>query len=129
MKLYEFYGPLPDAASSFYYSPPEDVLGAPQLGDTRKGRLTLRDLNRMKRRRAATASAEAERQKLIAIMYRDPEAELEAEKAALDLRREKAEMEAELLDLAAKSADIANAREQKVLDAATATAKADLEMR
>lgn len=66
MKLFEFEETDLEAAN---YDPNRDVVNSRSIGDTRKPKLTLRHLNRLKKIRALHTLEELKRQDLFSIMY------------------------------------------------------------
>jgi len=54
------------------YRPEEDALGRMELGDTRKPRITLRDVRKMKRIRATRKVAQLKKENLFGVMYGEP---------------------------------------------------------
>ena len=52
-----------------YYNPEEDDLSRASFGDTRKPKLTLRHLNRLKKIRATRKLENAKHQELLDVMY------------------------------------------------------------
>ena len=56
-----------------YYDPADDKMNVRQPTDTRKSKLCLRDINRLKRMRAMQRLANLKRQDLLGIMYSTPE--------------------------------------------------------
>jgi hypothetical protein len=57
------------------YDPAEDEVGVRTPSDTRKRRLTLKDLNRLKKIRALRKLEDLKREDLLGIMYSDPAAD------------------------------------------------------
>lgn len=66
MKLIEFAEQ--DLATGFY-DPAEDKINQRHLGDTRKPKLTLRHLNRLKKMRALKQLEALKREDVLTIMY------------------------------------------------------------
>jgi hypothetical protein len=71
MRLVEFV--TPDQAQDGYYDPQEDKVEATRNDDTRKGRVTLKDLNRLKKMRAQKKLEALKQEDLRAAMFREPE--------------------------------------------------------
>jgi predicted RNA-binding protein with PUA-like domain len=71
MKLYEFV--TPEQAQDGYYDPKADVVAAARQDDTRKARVTLKDLNRLKKMRAQRKLQSLKREDLMSVMYATPE--------------------------------------------------------
>ena len=65
MKLDEFDSPMPKGM----YNPNEDTVSAAHLDDTRKQRLTLKDLNRLKKLRAFRKLEALKSQDRLAMIY------------------------------------------------------------
>ena len=59
--------------SNGYYDPNNDKVNGRSLGDTRKPKLTLRKINRLKKMRALDALEAHKRQDLLAVMYAQPD--------------------------------------------------------
>lgn len=59
--------------STGYYDPAADKHTARKLGDTRKPKLTLRMINKLKKMRALNQLENLKRQDLLAVMYGVPE--------------------------------------------------------
>jgi hypothetical protein len=72
MKLFEL---AQDDLVTAYYDPSRDRVSSRTLGDTRKPKLTLRKVNRLKKMRALDTLENLKRQDLLAVMYGAPEAE------------------------------------------------------
>lgn len=70
MKLYELDGSDLETA---YYDPAEDKVNARLPTDTRKAKLTLRALNRLKKMRALRRLEGLKRQDLFGVMYAEPD--------------------------------------------------------
>jgi hypothetical protein len=70
MKLFELEEADLDTA---VYDPSKDKATARELGDTRKARVTLRKINRLKKMRALKQLEKLKRQDLLAVMYGTPE--------------------------------------------------------
>lgn len=58
-----------DDQSDSFYSPETDNLGAPNLGDTRKPKLTLKMINRLKKIRSTKNLEMVKKQGLLGVMY------------------------------------------------------------
>ncbi len=71
MRLYEFIEQKDIDTSR--YDPAQDKLGVAQLSDVRKKKLTLRDLNRLKRMRASKKLEDEQREDLLGIIYGQPD--------------------------------------------------------
>lgn len=71
MRLLEFV--TPEQASDGYYDPKEDKVDAARPDDTRKAKVTLKDLNRLKKMRAQKKLQALKREDLMSIMYATPE--------------------------------------------------------
>lgn len=67
MKLLEFINS--EEISTGYYDPARDEINRRELGDTRKPKLTLRSLNRLKKMRALKQLEALKREDLLVIMY------------------------------------------------------------
>ncbi|RYD47113.1 MAG: hypothetical protein EOP83_28560 [Verrucomicrobiaceae bacterium] len=70
MKLFELDQ---NDVSTGYYDPNEDKINGRALGDTRKPKITLRKINRLKKMRALRQLESLKRQDLLAVMYGVPE--------------------------------------------------------
>jgi hypothetical protein len=70
VKLLEFDA---NDISTGYYDPARDEVNRASLRDTRKPKLTLRDLNRLKKMRALQQLERLKREDLLAVMYAAPE--------------------------------------------------------
>lgn len=70
MKLFEL---ADEDAQTAYYDPNADKINGRNLGDTRKPKLTLRALNRLKKMRAMRKLENLKRQDLLDIMYGQPD--------------------------------------------------------
>lgn len=70
MRLDEFL--TPDDIKTGYYDPAEDKVTKRELTDTRKPRLTLKHLNKLKKMRALRTLEKLKREDLLAIMYGAP---------------------------------------------------------
>lgn len=55
--------------SQSFYDPNQDSLGAPNMGDTRKPKLTLKMVNRLKKIRSTKNLEMSKKQDLLGIMY------------------------------------------------------------
>lgn len=73
MKLIEFV--TPEEASTGYYDPAQDKSTKRMPDDTRKARVQLRDLNRLKKMRAQKKLENLKREDLLSIMYGAPDDE------------------------------------------------------
>jgi hypothetical protein len=92
------------AAAHRYYDPERDMMNSRRLGDTRKERLTLRDINRLKKQRQMDASVRQDHLALVARMYGGTvDDAIEAEVDVIDLRRK-------AVGLAKAQVDLATAR-------------------
>jgi hypothetical protein len=69
MRVFEFTSAYDPA--TFYYSAEDDRINTRRLGDTRKVKLTLRDVNRLKQKRRAVEHEKAQRLELVRFMYLD----------------------------------------------------------
>lgn len=67
MKLLEFISQ--DEMATGYYDPSQDELNRRSLNDTRKPKLTLRALNRLKKMRAMKQLEALKREDILTIMY------------------------------------------------------------
>lgn len=65
MRLNEFESPMPKGM----YDPREDEVSTAHLDDTRKSRLTLRDLNRLKKLRAFRKLQDLKRRDSLSTIY------------------------------------------------------------
>lgn len=72
MKIFEL---AQDDVSTGYYDPNTDKLNGRTLSDTRKPKLTLRNINKLKKMRALQSLESLKRQDLLGIMYGQPEAD------------------------------------------------------
>ena len=72
MKLFELSEEDLDTA---VYDPSKDQHTKRELGDTRKPRMTLRKINRLKKMRALKQLEKLKRQDLLAAMYGSPDAD------------------------------------------------------
>ena len=79
------------------YEPAEDRLGRREVTDTRKGKLTLRNLNRLKHIRNARRAEKEKKAPLLTMMYGDDT--MRAEQEAIDADRDKLQQEIELARL------------------------------
>lgn len=70
MRIIEFV--TPDQAEGGYYDPKEDTLAAARPDDTRKAKVTLKDLNRLKKMRAQKKLQALKREDLMSVMYAAP---------------------------------------------------------
>jgi hypothetical protein len=70
MKLFELAA---DDLTTAYYDPAQDKISGRDLGDTRKPKLTLRKINRLKKMRALDTLENLKKQDLLAVMYGQPE--------------------------------------------------------
>lgn len=70
MKLYEL---AQSDLETAYYDPNLDKINSRTLGDTRKEKLTLRKLNRLKKLRAMDKLQNLKKEDLLAVMYGQPE--------------------------------------------------------
>lgn len=70
MKLFELDQ---GAVATGYYDAAEDKHNQRKLSDTRKPKLTLRKINRLKKMRALNQLENLKRQDLLAVMYAAPE--------------------------------------------------------
>ena len=59
--------------STGFYDPAEDRYTRRELSDTRKPKLTLRDLNRLKKMRALKQLEQLQRQDILGVMYGIPD--------------------------------------------------------
>lgn len=73
MRLDEFL--TPDEIKTGYYDPAEDNVTQRKLNDTRKPKLTLKHLNKLKKMRALRMLEKLKREDLLDIMYGDPPGE------------------------------------------------------
>lgn len=71
MKLLELLDT--QAYQTAYYDPNEDEANAVHMNDTRKPKLTLKHLNRLKRLRALRKLENLKRQDLLVVMYAAPD--------------------------------------------------------
>lgn len=72
MKLYEFVKPE-EAMAGGFYDPAADKQNRAERDDTRRARVTLKDLNRLKKMRAQRKLEALKRQDLLGVMYGIPE--------------------------------------------------------
>ena len=77
------------------YDPAEDTLSIRRLGDTRKPRITLWHLNRLKKIRAVRRWEKLKKADFVQVMYGDPD--LEQQKEDLEFEHEKREQELQAL--------------------------------
>lgn len=70
MKLFELDQ---NDISTGYYDPNEDKINGRSLSDTRKPKITLRKINRLKKMRALRQLEKLKRQDLLSVMYGAPE--------------------------------------------------------
>lgn len=74
MKLFELaQDDVWNDAANAHYDPNEDKINNRSLGDTRKEKLTLRKVNRLKKMRALDRMENLKREDLLAVMYGEPE--------------------------------------------------------
>lgn len=73
MKLTEFDNYGLQSMPSAMYEPESDQVSAAHLDDTRKDKLTLKDLNRLKKLRAFRKLQKLKRNDTLAMMYSQPE--------------------------------------------------------
>lgn len=70
MKLFEL---AEEDLETAIYDPAQDQVTARELGQTRRARVTLRKINRLKKMRALKQLEKLKRQDLLAAMYGTPE--------------------------------------------------------
>ena len=117
-----------------FYAPEDDRLSTRKLSDTRKGDLTLKDLNRLKKLRALRKLEDAKRRDFCALMYgsQDPEevaADLDTRQQQLDVRKRELEVETKEVELAVKRQELAQSSAHSVSAAATTFALAQIRQR
>ncbi len=74
------------------YDPSEDVLNVRHPDDTRKPKITLRDINRLKKIRAVRKLEQLKKQDFVHVMYGDPELARQAREQELDFERQEHEL-------------------------------------
>ena len=95
MRAWELYEN--DLRALGIYEPAEDRLGGREITDTRKNKLTLRVLNRLKHIRNARRAEKEKKDPIIAMMYGDET--IRAEQESIDADRDKLQQEIELARL------------------------------
>ena len=92
MRAFEF---ITETAEPGRYNPAEDTLSIRRLSDTRKPRITLWHLNRLKKVRAARRLEKLKKEDFVQMMYGDPD--IEQQKEDLELEHEQKEQELQTL--------------------------------
>lgn len=72
MKLFEFDGMTDMSNMKGYYDPNADKVNTRNITDTRKHKLTLRDLNKLKKLRALRRLDALKQQDVMAVIYGAP---------------------------------------------------------
>ena len=92
MRAYEF---INETNQPGRYDPAMDTLSMRRLSDTRKPRITLWHLNRLKKIRAIRRLEKLKKEDFVQMMYGDPD--IEQQKENLELEHEKREQELQAL--------------------------------
>ena len=92
MRAYELYERTNFIALGLY-DPADDRLGRREPGDTRKPRITLRDLNKLKHKRNARQRELDKKAELAPVMYGDPELEHQAAEREAETEQQKHELQ------------------------------------
>lgn len=72
MKLFEFDDITDMSGMKGYYDPSADKVNTRNITDTRKSKLTLRDLNKLKKLRALRRHDALQQQDVLAVIYGAP---------------------------------------------------------
>ncbi len=114
MRAYELYET--DAQLLGIYNPANDRLGGRRRSDTRKAKLTLRNLNRLNQIRKARRLERQKKEPLLKLMYGDDVLKAELENAALERDQMMQDIEMAKLDLERQKLGIQKEIEKAELD-------------
>lgn len=114
MRAYELYET--NLVALGVYDPADDELRRREFGDTRKPKITLRDINRLKHIRNARKREKEKKLEFVPVMYSDAKFEQQASEQDLELERQKHELELAKLELERDQLELQNDIEKAEID-------------